>query len=531
MKNSNSLYVPASVPSDHPPRRRRWVTVLKAFLLLLLLATAAVFGAGLSLLGQFSGESSPFRLLGVTLPRTMQVMQDPRHFFPGQSRLTVMCLGLDRNIMISKDPKVNGMPSTKNARTDVMMIASLDLEHETASILSIPRDTRVELPGRHTYSKINDAHARGGIPYTREAVEQFLGVPMDHYVVIKQEAIEAVVNALGGIEVDVEKDMDYDDDWGQLHIHLKEGKQVLDGRQVVGYMRFRHDHEGDFGRIRRQQKVIQTLSHAVKSPGVLLRAPQLIAAIRQFVQTDLSPEQQLALANVFHKLNPGNLTTLQLPVSESGIYDGVAYVIPDEEKKEAAVDWILNGNQDAMNRLLRVQLLNSSGSPALYQRVYRYLKYQGFDVWRAGRASGGPVPSSRVVQRTKIQGSGRHLLETLGVGGEVEKSDETGSDLTLYVGKDLLNSDLAKYGESYDTQILPDGFSTDSTLEPELESDRRSRRHRRRRDRNDDEPVTVDVRPVEPAREPSSTEPQPTTLPAEPGTEPTEPRTDQPGTQ
>lgn len=438
----DSLY---AAPVAEPRRRSPWLLAFRLLLVLLLMGAAGLAGVALALLGQFSGETNLGQLLTSRLPQTVQAIQDPRQFFPGRHRLTVLCMGLDRNIIISRDPRINGMPSTKNARTDVMMVVSLDLESGTVGIVSIPRDTRVRLPGRESYSKINEAHSRGGIPYTIRAVEEFLNVPIDYHVVIKQEAIEEVVNALGGLRLDVEKDMDYDDNWGQLHIHLRAGEQVLDGQQVVGYMRFRHDREGDFGRIRRQQQVIHSLAEAVKSPSVLLKASQLIEAVRKNVQTDLTPEQQLALAHLFHRLETGNITTVSLPVAGTPSIGGIDYVEVDERKKSAVVEWILGGNPDAMNRLLTVELKNQSGSPELYQQVARYLAASGFNVRRAGRAPGEPLAASRVVQRTRMRGSGRQLLRTLGLTGMVETSSEPGYDLTLYVGRDLLERDLTVY--------------------------------------------------------------------------------------
>lgn len=470
-------------------------------------------GLALSVLGKFHGATNiPETIQGIG--RTYEAFRDPRQFFPGQQRITVLCLGLDRNIYRSRDPKLNGMPTTKKARTDVMMVASLDLENGTVSVLSIPRDTRVKLPGRRGYwTKINQAHSEGGIPYTLRTVEQFLDIPIDHYIVIKQEAIQEVVNSLGGVRVKVDKDMDYDDNWGQLHVHLKEGDQVLDGEQTVGYMRFRHDADGDFGRIRRQQQVIQLLAQQVKKPAVILKAGSLIDAIRSYVQTDLSSDQQLALAHLFHKIDAGNVQTLALPVAGMEDIDGISYVIADDDKKEAAVDWIINGNQDAMNHLIRVELKNASGSRKLYDRVYRYLRHSGFEVRRAG--SYGTAPVSRVIQHTNIRGSGRRVLETLGLTGTVEKSEDRGADVTFYIGKDLQNNAML-------------GFADDWANPEEEGTGERSRRSRRERY----EPVMVKVRSVMPDPEIRAAEPLsvPGTAETEPAVSPAPPSpTDNPG--
>ncbi len=446
--------------SGHPPAPAaapsRWRTGFRVFLVVLFVAVAGAAGAGLALLHKFEGNTN----WGTTLsdiPAAFRALGDPRSLFPGRDRITVLCLGLDRNILISRDPKKNGMPYTKGARSDVMMVASLDLASGRISLLSIPRDTKVTLPGRRSREeKINAAHSIGGIPYTRETVEHFLGVSVDYHVVIKQEAIQKVIDELGGLQLKVDKDMDYDDNWGQLHVHLREGEQRLNGEQVVGYMRFRHDPEGDFGRIRRQQQVVQALTGQMKRPDILGKAGGLIDAIREYIQTDLTPKQQLALAALFHKVQMTDVVTAQLPVDATATEAGTSYVIADVDKVPAAVDWIVNGNQESMHPLIQVQLKNASGDPELYQRTYRYLRHRGFQVWRAGRASGDPLEKTTAVQRTGLRGAARRVLEVLGLGGDVEKSDKPGATVTLYVGKDLSGASVLATADALDD--LPDAY-------------------------------------------------------------------------
>jgi len=502
-----------------------WKRTFKVLGVILLLVLAAGAGAGLSLLQRFNGQDNILTTIR-TLGTTAGAIQDPRRQFPGKDRIVILCLGLDRNIVRSRDPRINGMPTTRDSRSDVMMIASLDLANQSVSILSIPRDTRVKLPGRRSYSKINEAHARGGIPYTRQAVEEFLGMPVDYHVVIKQEAIQSVVDSLGGVTVDVEKSMDYDDSWGQLHIHLKEGEQLLDGEQVVGYMRFRHDPEGDFGRIRRQQQVIQALAGQVKRPEILVRAASLITAIREYVKTDLSPEQQLALATLFHKTDTNQLVTVQLPVSDTATVGGVSYVIPDDGRKQHVVDWILRGSVDAMNPLVRVELKNASGDPELYQKVYRVLRHAGFLVWRAGK-SREALTATRVLQRGSMKGSGNRVMAVLGLKGTVEALKGSGPEVTLLVGQDLAGSTEILFADTLED--LPD---SPRSFVRRIDFDDEGYQPRRRRARQKAEaPLKVEVKSLEtPEEKDPGTEP-PLEIPgsADPGTPPPPPIPDPAG--
>ena len=178
-----------------------------------------------------------------TVGTVVESMRHPgERAFGARDALYVLCLGIDYN----HDSK--GILYTKYARSDSVFVVRIDKQANTLSVVSIPRDMRVEIPG-HGHDKINTAYsykANGDLDLARKTVEQFLGVHIDHTVVIKPYAVEHVVDAFGGVDLDVERDMDYDDNWGNLHIHLKKGLQHLSGQQAVGYIRFRKDAEGKF---------------------------------------------------------------------------------------------------------------------------------------------------------------------------------------------------------------------------------------------------------------------------------------------
>lgn len=516
MENTHPVRGGGTTASGTPKPRKRsagWKVALKGLLLVFLLLFGVALGIGSFYLGRLYKTGNPLDLISKANDSYV-AMNNPEAFFPGQNRVNILCLGLDRSIVRSKDPTINGMPSTKDARSDVMMVVSVDFSSKTAAVLSIPRDTRVKLPRLERWAKINEAHARGGVGYTVDTVSQFLGINLDHYVVIKQEAIQKVIDELGGLKLKVAKDMDYDDNWGQLHVHLKAGEYVLNGEQVVGFMRFRHDAEGDFGRIKRQQQVIQELTQRLSSPEILFKALGLIDVVDKYVRTDLSKQQQIALAHLVKKIGQPNIATLSLPVADTPTINGVSYVIADEDKKEAAVDWIIRGNPDGMNRLVTVQVKNQSGDPELYQKATEFLRRSGFNVVLGGRSRGEALTSCRVVQRTNLRGAGKRVLEVLGITGNVEKVDEDGADVTLYLGQELHASSVLNTPE-----LWPE--------EPErriTEIPRSTERRSRRRKRSGDDSVLVRVRQTPDETE---TEAEPETL-AEPERD-TEPELDIPG--
>ena len=136
-------------------------------------------------------------------------------FVGERKRINLLVLGIDYN----HDNK--GMIYTKGARSDTMMVASIGDEAQYLNVISVPRDTYTLISESIGSDKINAAFSYGGVKQTRETVSRFLGVPIHYYVIVKVHGAKKIIDALGGLPVDVEKDMDYDDNWGQLHIHLK----------------------------------------------------------------------------------------------------------------------------------------------------------------------------------------------------------------------------------------------------------------------------------------------------------------------
>ena len=143
-------------------------------------------------------------------------------------------------------------------RSDTLMVTAVDVDQKKAALLSIPRDTRVAIDG-HGFDKINHAYAYGGHKLTQQTVEHLLDVPIDHYIVIDIKSFERIIDAIGGVDINVEKRMHYEDPWdddGGLVIDLYPGEQHMDGKKAIQYVRYR-DGEGDIGRIGRQQKFMK----------------------------------------------------------------------------------------------------------------------------------------------------------------------------------------------------------------------------------------------------------------------------------
>jgi polyisoprenyl-teichoic acid--peptidoglycan teichoic acid transferase len=277
------------------------------------------------LLGWLAATSRSFRdAVGVVASGGLS----PSVSFPGRTQIHLLILGRDRDVDDHKRVlKTRG-------RSDLMMLSRLDLENHAAYVLSIPRDTWVRLPGSHRYAKINAAHAIGGPRYAARAVQSLVGVRPEYILTLDYHGFVKAIDALGGIDMTVDRNMDYDDNWGDLHIHLRKGLQHLNGRQALGFVRFRHADQGsadsDFKRAARQQALLAALKAKLKNPLVWPRLPYACDAVRPSLATNLTFGQLLCLAAFFPRVPPANLRNMTLPAYSSG-----AVVYPERGRMRA----------------------------------------------------------------------------------------------------------------------------------------------------------------------------------------------------
>ncbi|MGG1662756.1 LCP family protein [Brevibacillus sp. NRS-1366] len=222
----------------------------------------------------------------------------------GKERVNILLMGVDRRGM-----KNNGLP-----RSDSMMVVSIDPVTKRYDLFSILRDTYVDIPGNGS-SRINSAIVDGGPELAMKTVSQFTGLPVDRYVITDFEGFKALIDAVGGVELDVEKNMYYHDptDKGVYDINLKKGLQQLDGNKALQYVRFRHDATSDYTRTERQRKLMAAVASQMKSGTTLIQLPNILKEITPYVQTNIGSMDMLKLSALGLNLNtqaPGNY---QLP--------------------------------------------------------------------------------------------------------------------------------------------------------------------------------------------------------------------------
>ncbi len=245
--------------------------------------------------------------------------------------VTVLVLGIDQGRSL-RNP-ANTPETVLDGNSDTMLLVRFDPSSGQATVLSIPRDTKVPLTGSQT-QKINDANALGGPPMAARTVSQLLeGIGIDRYVRLDTQALIHLVDVLDGVDINVPAEMHYRDRTQGLTIDFQPGLQHLSGQHLEEYVRFRHDGMGDIGRVQRQQGVLNALLRSVITPTAWIKLPQLLQVTQDSVDTNLSVEEMLALLNFLKGSQEKPLKTVMLPgrFSTPDEYD-YSYWIPDVDK-------------------------------------------------------------------------------------------------------------------------------------------------------------------------------------------------------
>lgn len=222
----------------------------------------------------------------------------------GRDHVRILLLGADL------DYDDQGRQIKNGGRADTMILADVDLAGRAVHLCSIPRDTEIRVPGRGI-RRINSTYARGGAAMAREAVEDLTGLEIHHTVVVDLDAFQEAVDAVGGVDVDVEKPLRYTDNWAGLHIDIPAGRQRLDGERAMQYVRFRHDALADIGRARRQQAFLCAFGKALRRPSAILGWPGVVRAVSRHTESDLTPAQIVSLGRFARELK--GITTETLP--------------------------------------------------------------------------------------------------------------------------------------------------------------------------------------------------------------------------
>ncbi|MFH5187061.1 LCP family protein [Paenibacillus sp. TAB 01] len=255
----------------------------------------------------------------------------------GKQRVNVLLLGGD-----SRGLKKNEVP-----RSDTLMVASIDPITKKAYLFSILRDTYVKIPGQGE-DRINAALATGGPNLAMKTVSELLGIPIQYYVYTDFKGFIALVDAIGGIDIDVEKDMKYTDaeDGHEYDINLKKGPQHLDGKTALQYVRFRHDALSDFARTERQRKFMTAVAQKMQSTSSLIRLPKILNSVDPYIETNLSTTDMLKLGSLGYEAKTEGMVSQQIPPSELLIekrVGGAEVISVNKDKLQAYLKQLFDG--------------------------------------------------------------------------------------------------------------------------------------------------------------------------------------------
>ncbi len=325
--------------------------------------------------------------------------------------------------------------------TDTMLLLRFTPATKRVVLLSIPRDTRVEIPG-HGVSKINAANSLGGPALSAQSVSNLLGgVGIDRYVTINVQGVEALIDALGGVTVDVPKDMKYQDDSQHLYVNLKAGRQHLNGNQALQLLRFRNDELGDIGRVQRQQMVMRALSEQTLNPTILARLPKILSVIRSHIDTNLTVEELFALVAFGTSVNRSNMQMLIMPGDYGDIETyGTSYWLPNMAQiPNLAAQFFETGATSgdglgAANLRVAVQSRTQTVTP---ESIAALLERSGYTNVYPSDAYGEPLKTTRIIAQQGDVKSAEAVRQILGLGEVlVDGTGDLTSDVTVQVGTD-----------------------------------------------------------------------------------------------
>ena len=249
-------------------------------------------------------------------------------------RINVLLLGIDAR------------EGETMARSDTIIMASIDPRSKQISLLSIPRDTRVEIPG-YGWDKINSASAYGGPELTMKVVSNLVGVPLKNYVMTNFSGFENIVDVLGGVTLDVEQDMYHPDETDLANeIDLSKGLQRLDGEKAIQYVRYRGYVQGDIDRTKHQQIFLMALAKEILQPSTITKLPKLIAEVNKCVTTNMSTSEMVKTASTIKSIEEYKMVSQTLPGRNISIGDGSYWGVDPAEAKQLVVK-LFNGEVSA----------------------------------------------------------------------------------------------------------------------------------------------------------------------------------------
>jgi polyisoprenyl-teichoic acid--peptidoglycan teichoic acid transferase len=309
-----------------PKRRRK--KKLRLGRVIFTIATLCFIGAGLYSVIQYNAGKSLAKDNGITPGSFKGDAMDPRY----TSVENYLLLGVDDD-------------GSSKSRTDTMMVLSWDKSEGTMRVISFMRDIYADIPTYKSY-KLNTAYYLGGVQTAKDTITGMFGVPIHHYAIVDFANFESIVDIAfpAGVVIDVKKEMSE-----KIGVTLTPGRKPLNGKELLGYARFRADAEGDFGRVARQQEVIAAMKDEVMRPGMIANVPKLAGALSGFINTDLTSKDEISRAISLILKKGVDVETMTVPVEGSYSFNSYAHA-------GSVIELDITKNKDAIAEFLNMQL-------------------------------------------------------------------------------------------------------------------------------------------------------------------------------
>jgi polyisoprenyl-teichoic acid--peptidoglycan teichoic acid transferase len=371
--------------------------------------------------------------------------------------VNILLLGIKTNasdlggngVSQQKKDGYNSEVDSLDGLSDTIMLLRFDPETKRTIVFGIPRDTRIERPGIGV-RKINSVDHESGPAAAAKEVSRLLGgVAIDRYIRVNNLGVAKLVDALGGVEVTVPKDIKYQDDSQHFYINLKAGRQRLDGMKLLGLLRYRNDANGDIGRMQRQQMVMKALIEQSLNPLTVARIPSLFSVIKSHVDTNLTVEELLAIGGFTLQTGKSKMQMVMMPGDYNGDgKHGTSYWLPNErEIQNMMARYFDRGTlslPETRVESLRITIQDTSHFPDATSRLIKRLNkagYQNIHLDPPPKIKEDLATSQFVAQKGNPEVA-QGLVTTLGFGEvRVENSGNLYSDITIKLGRDWLKKE------------------------------------------------------------------------------------------
>ena len=347
--------------------------------------------------------------------------------------INILVLGLDVGDVNQKDNE-----SIK--RTDTIMVVHYVPKDNSAAIISVPRDTLIKVNNKN--NKINAAYAIGGEKLIQSEVEKLIESDINYIVKIDYEGFRAIVDAIGGVEMYIDRDMYYDDDAQNLHIRFNKGETVLlDGEKAEEFFRWRKNNDGtgfangDLDRIENQHKFINKLVEKCTSPAIVTNIKGVLDVLPEYIKTNMPPSKMLSYGLGLKNLDKNNVVSATLK-GDAKTIGGLSYVVYNKNQNIdtlALFSQATSSKDTIKKKNLKINVLNGTRITGQAARISDSLKVKGY----SSIDTGNTQERSKTIIKTNDKNVGKLLSEDLGI-NNIESLDDNPQeyDAIIFIGSD-----------------------------------------------------------------------------------------------